>query len=162
MGVRSTGESNLIVLRVYDANHGNCGTLGFYGVTICGPSNLSCPDGFEPPMRPEGITVKKNRTIPFKAALFDNGNLVTGLVPPPVIEVTWVGHPEWVPPGEDGLSPGQSMDGNQFEFIDGYWQFNLSLKKCCSSAGEYIVTMESGDPTEYEITPTPTGSFVLE
>jgi hypothetical protein len=153
---------NLVVLRVYDHNGGNCGTLAFDGVKICGTSTLNCPDGFEPPMRPEGITVKKNRTIPFKAALYDNGDLVTELVPPPVIEVTWVGHPAWSPPEEDGLSPGQSMEGNLFEFIDGFWQFNLSVKKCCSAKGEYIVTMESGNIDDYEINPTPTGSFVVD
>jgi hypothetical protein len=113
------------------------------------------------------VKVKKNRVLPLKAELLDgDGYLVTDadITMPPVIQVMF-------DPGTGGdaedvtdyaLSAGQGTDGNQFEFSDGKWQFNLKTKNY-SAAGTYTITMVSGDKCEYVIgSPSCTATFVIE
>jgi hypothetical protein len=59
------------------------------------------------------------------------------------------------------LSAGAGTDGNQFEFLDSKWQFNLKAKNY-SATGTYTTTLESGDTDEYLVDPTCTGSFVID
>ena len=138
-----------------------------------GPS-LAC-QGFEPPMNlaylPPAVgggliarKVKRNRVLPFKATLVDgDGNIVTDLVSPPVIQVVY----QAVPMGAvvdvtaDALVNGKGTDGNQFELAGDRWQFNLRTKNY-SAAGTYTGTMVSGDVTEYVVDPTCEGVFVIE
>jgi parallel beta-helix repeat protein len=135
--------------------------MGAYEYTLV-PS-LDCPDGFMPPVQDGTIKVKKNRCIPFKAALQDEGgNPVTYLESPPIIQIVCepaVGGDAY---SVDGLPSGEATIGNQFQFIDGLWHFNLKVKNCCTAQGLYTVTMESGDPSEYEINPPPTATFLVD
>ena len=56
---------------------------------------------------------------------------------------------------------GAGTEGNQFEFLDSKWQFNLKTKNY-TAEGTYTTTMESGDTSEYVIAdPTCTGMFVI-
>jgi len=91
--------------------------------------------------------VKKNRALPFKAQLFDNGLLVTDLdiVAPPVIQVLFDSGLGVLPEDftDDALSAGQGTDGNQFEFGTDKWQFNLKTKNY-TAAGTYTISMVSG------------------
>jgi len=61
----------------------------------------------------------------------------------------------------DALPAGQGTEGNQFEFSDGKWQFNLQTKNF-SGSGTYDIYVLSGDPNEYTINPTCTATFVIE
>jgi len=62
---------------------------------------------------------------------------------------------------DDALPAGAGTDGNQFEFLDSKWQFNLKTKNY-SAAGTYTTTMESGDEAEYLIDPTCEATFVIK
>jgi hypothetical protein len=133
-------------------------------VKIYDPLTVTCT-GFEPPMDKGAVKVKKNRVLPLKAELLDgDGYLVTDsdITAPPVIQVIFqptVGDAEDVT--NEALSAGQGTDGNQFEFSDGKWQFNLKTKNY-SGAGTYTITMVSGDECEYVIDTTCTASFMIE
>lgn len=62
---------------------------------------------------------------------------------------------------DQALSAGQGMDGNQFVFSDGKWQFNLKTKNYTAS-GTYTITMVSVDECAYVIEPTCTAQFVIK
>lgn len=142
------------------------GTMTGATVKICEPELTATCSGFEPPMDKGAVKVKKNRVLPLKAELLDgDSNPVTDtdITAPPVIQVMF-------DPGtggavtdvsDDALSAGQGTDGNQFEFSDGKWQFNLKTKNY-TSPGTYTVTMVSGDKCEYVIDPMCTASFAIE
>jgi hypothetical protein len=137
------------------------------------PPIYSCV-GFEPPMnlayKPPALgggliarKVKRNRVLPYKATLVDeDGNIVTDLMSPPVIQVLY----EAVPMGgavdvtDDALVNGKGTDGNQFELAGDTWQFNLKTKNY-SSTGTYTGSMLSGDPAEYVVDPSCEGVFVI-
>ncbi len=125
---------------------------------------ISCV-GFEPPVANGPVKVKKNRVIPFKADLFElDGTPVTDLdiVAQPVVQVLFdsgVGPATDVT--DDALSAGQGTNGNEFEFNNSKWAFNLQTKNY-SAAGTYTVSMVSGDGDEYIIHPACEGTFVIE
>ena len=126
--------------------------------------SLTCV-GFEPPLDAGPVTVKKNRVLPFKALLINSDSQPVddlGIAALPVIQVLF----------EDGVSPavdvtdealpsGAGTDGNRFEFLGSKWHFNLKTRNYTAS-GTYVVTMESGDTSEYLIDPTCTGQFVID
>lgn len=132
-------------------------------MTSTGTTLYSCV-GFEPPMDIGAVTVKKNMVLPLKAELLDfGGNPITDadIPAPPVIQVIFTptaGPAEDV--SDEALSAGFGTAGNQFEFRDGKWQFNLKTKNY-SGSGTYTVTMVSGDLDEYTIDPTCTATFVI-
>jgi len=149
------------------------GELAFDNSQRNSVSSLSC-NGFEPPMNLAllpgpfgggeiGRTVKKNRVLPFKATLVDgDGNPVTDLIAPPVIDVSFdptIGPTEDVT--DDALTPGKRDDGNQFILAGDKWTFNLWTKNYTAD-GTYTVTMQSGDTDEYVIDPVCKGVFVIE
>jgi len=150
----------------------SAGYSAYYDFEPAGPA-YSC-DGFEPPMNLAylppamgggeiGRSVKRNRVLPFKATLLDgDGNPVTALNSPPVIQVTYV--PTVGPAADvtaDALTSGKRSDGNQFELTGDSWAFNLWTKNY-TAVGRYEATMVSGDPGEYVIDPTCRGVFVIE
>jgi len=127
--------------------------------------SLSCI-GFEPPLDKSPIKFKKNRVLPLKAQLDDNGSYITDadITAPPVVQVLFDsgagGEP--VDVSDDVLSAGHGTDGNQFVFTDeGKWQFNLKTNNYTAS-GTYTVSMESGDSSEYTIDSICTVDFVIE
>jgi hypothetical protein len=135
------------------------------GATVKIVTLLYSCSGFEPPMDKEAVKVKKNRVLPLKAELLDvDGYPVTDadITAAPVIQVIF---DSGTAPAEDvsndALSAGQGTEGNQFEFSDGTWQFNLKTKNYVAP-GTYTVTMVSGDENEYVIDPTCTAGFVIE
>ena len=60
----------------------------------------------------------------------------------------------------EALAAGQGTDGNQFEFNDPVWQFNLKTKNYTGS-GTYTVSIISGDSSEYTIDPAIEAQFVI-
>jgi hypothetical protein len=128
------------------------------------PKELEC-DGFKPPVHDGAIKVKKNRCIPFKAQLVDaSGYSMTDadIYAAPVIQVFFESAELGSEAIEvDALPAGVGTEGNQFEFIDGLWQFNLKTKNY-SASGTYTVTMESGNEDEYTISSSCTAEFVIE
>jgi hypothetical protein len=138
------------------------GIVALSNITVNGYCSkpYSC-QGFDSPMDKGLVMVKKNRVLPIKAQLLDeNGNLLTAGIAPPVINV-------WFTPQAGGdaidvtneaLATGQAMDGNQFVFSGGKWQFNLQIKNY-TALGVYTITMVSGDAEDYLILPTCTASF---
>lgn len=131
-----------------------------------GATAYAC-SGFEPPMADYPVTVKKSRALPLKAQVFDaDGYAMTDAQfdAPPVLQVLFDsgagGDP--VDVTDDALPAGLGTEGNQFVFTaGGNWQFNL-LTKNYSAPGTYIVTMETGDDTEYEIDPACVTEFVIQ
>lgn len=137
---------------------------GIYAIGYAVPAVYYCI-GFEPPMGEGAVKVKKNRVLPFKAELIDGLAFpVTDadIVAPPVIQVIFepmVGDAVDVSP--DALPAGHGTEGNQFEFSNGKWQFNLKTRNY-SAPGTYTVTMISGNEREYVIESTCTAVFVIE
>ncbi|MFY0676820.1 MAG: hypothetical protein JXR18_05995 [Neptuniibacter sp.] len=123
--------------------------------------SYSC-NGFVSPMN-KTVTVKKNRALPFKAILAGDTDANISefdVSAPPVINLTYISSALSSASEVDASSPGASFEGNQFQYIDGHWQFNLSTKQLAS--GTYTVKMLSGDNSEYEVNPTCLGSFVIK
>jgi hypothetical protein len=132
------------------------------GVLVVPPA-LSCV-GFDAPLDGGAVTVKKNRVLPLKGRLVDGaGQLVDdlGITTRPVLTVTF---DDGVNPAEDvtddALPAGAGSDGNQFEFLDTHWQYNLKTKNY-SASGTYTVTMVSGDSSEYTLEPECSAEFVI-
>jgi len=121
--------------------------------------------GFDPPMHNPPVKAKKNKALPLKAELADeNGDPIADLdvASPPVVQVTYVpAVGSAVDVSADAVSSGKGTDGNQFEFGDDKWQFNLKIVNYTAS-GTYTVSMTSGDTSEYSIDPTCTTSFVID
>jgi len=131
---------------------------------VCPPPPAYACVGFEPPMDKGAVKVKKNRVLPLKAELLDGEYSVTDadITAPPVIQVMYnSGAGPAVDANDDALSAGFGTEGNEFEFRDGKWQFNLKTKNY-SAPGTYTVTMVSGDSSEYIIDPMCTATFVIE
>ena len=88
----------------------------------------------------------------------------TDLNTDPVIQVLFTSYGEITAEdvSDEVLPAGHGTDGNEFEFTDdGIWQFNLKSKNY-SASGEYVVTVVSGDDSEYLIDPTCISSFVVQ
>jgi len=122
--------------------------------------------GFDPPMDKGPVKVKKNRVLPLKAELVDaDGYPVTNtdVIAPPLIQVMFDSGTggDAVDVTDDALAAGHGTDGNQFEFSDGKWRFNLKTKDYTAS-GTYTVAMVSGDGSEYIIDPSCEAVFVIE
>jgi hypothetical protein len=141
----------------------NYGRLQQFGSTAL---LLACA-GYMPPMASYPVTVKKNRALPLKAQVIaDDGSalIATDLTARPVVQVLYDsglgGDP--VDVTSEALSAGLGTEGNQFEFTDeGHWQFNL-LTRNYTAPGTYIVTMESGDDSEYVLDPSCVTEFVVQ
>jgi hypothetical protein len=122
--------------------------------------------GFEAPLDNSPIKFKKNKVLPLKAQLDNNGFSITDadITAPPVVQVRYdsavVGDPIDV---SDALLPaGFGSDSDQFVFTDeGKWQLNLKTKNY-TAPGTYSVSMETGDSSEYTITPPCSVDFVVE
>ena len=155
------------IFQLSNSAAGSGGDSATYDYTLkftVSDQTLACV-GYEPPVHDEAIKVKKNRSIPFLAKLYDNGVEVTDsdIASPPVIQVFY----EASTPVEDletfdGWSPGNAMDGNQFRYNSDFWEFILKLKNCCSAKGTYTVIMDTGDDSEYLINPTCQAQFVIQ
>ena len=122
--------------------------------------------GFEPPLASGPVTVKKNKALPLKAVLVDEAaSPVTDLdlITSPVVQVLFVpgagGDP--IDVTDQAFPAGQGTDGNLFVFSDGKWRFNLKTKNY-AALGTYLMSMVSGDPSEYEIDPTCESEFVID
>jgi hypothetical protein len=64
------------------------------------------------------------------------------------------------PPPEVLESVGKGDDGNQFSFSGSNWGFNLKTTNF-SGTGEYTVTVVSGDPSTYVVSPACEGTFCI-
>jgi hypothetical protein len=122
---------------------------------------ISCV-GFTPPMNKVVSVKKKNRVLPLKMVLLDNGTAITDLdiVASPVVGIEFTGGDPTDPGGEDFLPAGKGGAGNEFVFSGNNWGFNLQSKNF-AGAGTYMITAVSGDPAEYVIAPTCTAIFVI-
>jgi hypothetical protein len=140
-----------------------------FSFTYTPPSapNYSCT-GFQSPFDVAlSLNSKTNRAIPLKAQLFDkNGTLVTpdtlGAAPPPVVNVSYQSGGSPATDDTSLLEPlGSSSSGNQFSFdpTTNTWWFNLSTQPFTAS-GTYTVTLQSGDGTQYTVSPACSGQFV--
>jgi hypothetical protein len=119
--------------------------------------------GFDSPIGSDTVTVKKNRVLPLKASIqgenlqyIDDG-MVTAH---PVIQVTYQSGVNPAVDVTDDALTGAGTEGNQFKFIDNRWRFNL-LTKNYTAPGTYTIQMVSGDGSEYVITPSCIGTFVI-
>lgn len=127
---------------------------------------LSCL-GFESPLYTGSVRVRKNRALPIKGRLFDSdGNLITDMdIAPPVIKVIFTSSVNGVASDvtDDALHAGSGTDNNQFVYNSstGQWQFNLKTKNY-DAPGTYVITIASGDSSDYLIDPTCSASFIVE
>jgi hypothetical protein len=132
------------------------------------PSRSYSCKGFQPPFDVAlSLTTKTNRAIPLKAQLFDSSNnLVTpttlGTAPRPVVNVSYSSGTSAAIDDTALLDPlGQSSSGNQFNFdtTANTWWFNLASTPFAAS-GTYTVTLQSGDATQYQVSPQCSGKFI--
>lgn len=158
-----SGFDNLKAISVTNLSGNSRFSFDKVDVTATTAEAFSC-NGFSSPMD-KNVSVKKNRALPYKAVLNDSegAEINAGdIMVPPVISVSYSSSTS--PAGSvsvDTLSPGKSFDGNQFEYIDGKWQFNLSTSNYTAS-GNYFVEIASGDTGEYVIEPACIGSFTIK
>ena len=128
------------------------GVGDYFVVKVAFAAIFTCV-GFDPPLDTSPVKVKKNRVLPLKAEMLDSESLpITDLdvVAPPVIQVLFSavsGDPP-IDVTDDALPAGQGTEGNQFEFSDERWRFNLKTKNY-TAAGTYTISMVSGDASEY-------------
>jgi hypothetical protein len=111
------------------------------------------------------VTVNKRaRVLPFSMMLVgaDGFALTDADIDPPIITIG-------VTPGEEPISDdpplvlesvGKGEDGNLFSFNGMTWGFNLKTKNF-TGAGKYTVTVLSGDPLSYVVSPTCVGNFYI-
>lgn len=173
----SVSIDGMTLIDVIDLDPLPCGGIGIHAVWETEarfdnvfvyeiPPTYSCA-GYEPPMDSSPVTVKgKNRALPFKAELKENGSLVTDadIYALPVIQVLYNsgqgGDP--IDVTDNALPAGQGTEGNEFVFTDeGKWQFNLKLQNY-TAPGTYTVIMVSGNELEYRIEPTCEALFVIK
>ncbi len=132
-------------------------------VPVAQGMELSC-SGFDAPMNNGTVKVNKNRAIPLKATLTNSAGQLIGdseIDARPVLSVEFSSSgSSAVDVTSDALPAGQGTDGNQFEFVDGRWRYNLKTKNY-SGAGTYTVKLVSGDESEYSIDPSCEGEFVI-
>lgn len=141
------------------------------GIDSCGvtpePVNLISCEGFAPPMSADHpVGARKNRVLPMMMKLFNSEGLemrADDLPAAPVIQVMHTpgsGEPD-TDVTSDALAAGLGTEGNMFEYRgDAYWHFNLKVSNY-SAPGEYLVTVISGDESEYTIDPACVASFLV-
>jgi hypothetical protein len=121
--------------------------------------------GFDPPADRSRIGIRKNRVVPLKAQLLGEDGLPLSdadVAAPPQVQVEFSsGATNAIDVSSDSLSAGQGTDGNKFEFPDGRWRYNLKTSNY-TMPGTYIVSLISGDPSEYVVDPTCEVEFVVE
>lgn len=122
--------------------------------------------GFEPPLHEGPVTVRGSRALPLKAELVDEAGFPVDdafIAAPPVLQVMFNaasgGSP--IDVTGDALSAGRGTEGNQFEFSDGRWRFNLKTDNY-GATGDYQLSMASGDVQEYAVDPTCQATFVRD
>ena len=130
------------------------------------PPQYSCL-GFDSPMSNGAVKVKKNRVLPLKAQLAnEDGYLIdgAGLNSSPVLTVLFNSETAMaVDVSSEALSAGEGSDGNQFSFNfdKNLWQFNLKTKNY-SASGVYVLSLTTGDATEYRIDSSCVATFVIQ
>jgi len=133
--------------------------------TIPDPTPVLACLGFQPPVSNSVVKVKKNRAIPFKAQLIDGAGQYADDMLVSAFPVAQVLFDDGVNSAIDvsayALATGAGSDGNQFEFLDGTWQYNLKTSKF-TAKGTYTVTLQSGDTGTYIVGPVCVGQFVIE
>ena len=142
-----------------DADDPGVFTFGIESWTLVSPVPILTCTGFMPPFdAPLSIKKKSKRTIPVDMMLRDeDGDIVTDgdIVAPPVINVAFQGAATGdVPPVSNELmSVGSANDGNMFRFDTDsqQWIYNLGTRYF-AAPGVYLVTVQSGDTAEYQIT----------
>jgi len=122
--------------------------------------------GFEPPMDDGTVTVRGNRTIPFKFDLFsEDGSEMAGndLAAAPTIRVflTAGGGGDAVDVTDASLPAGLGTEGNAFVYTGNGWQYNLKTSEF-REKGTYTVLMTSGDEAEYLVEPTCVAWFEIQ
>lgn len=124
--------------------------------------------GFHEPMADYPVAAKKNRVFPLKMELMDEDGYEISdadLTAPPVVHVEFVAAEINAEPTDvsgDAYPAGEGTEGNQFVYTDeGVWQFNLKSKNY-TAAGEYAITVISGDDSEYIIEPLCMSSFIIQ
>lgn len=119
--------------------------------------------GFQPPMHNPPVKVKQDRALPLKMQLYDtNGNQVTDseISGVPLLKVEFsqeIGDP--IDVTDEAIAVGFGTEGNQFEYNDDKWQYNLKTSNY-SAAGTYTISIDVvGD---YVINPGCETSFVIK
>jgi len=143
---------------------GSDAATGTYNIAPASDAQVLSCSGFDSPLDDGAVKVKKNRALPFKARLQDESLQYVDdswLTAPPVIQVIFDdGSGGGDDVSNEALYAGAGTEGNQFEFINDQWQFNLKIKNY-SASGTYDVQMVSGDESEYVIDPTCDAQFAV-
>lgn len=126
------------------------------------PAQINC-DGFQSPMDKTISVKKKNRVLPLKMVCTDGDGKVLGDadIAAPLVEVDFSGGGSGTTPEDVYLTAGQGDEGNIFSYSNGVWQFNLQTKNF-NGTGTYAISAVSGAPSDYQISPSATGTFVVQ
>jgi len=118
--------------------------------------------GFDAPLDSGAVTVRKSRALPLKAQLLDDNAPVTQAATAPRLQVLY--SDELAAPvdvTDEALPTGESSQGNQFAYSDGAWRYNLSTKNY-TAKGTYLLSLVSGDQTEYLVDPPCSAAFFVK
>lgn len=126
------------------------------------PAQINC-EGFQSPMDQAVRVKKKNRVLPLKMICTDGGGKVLSDadIAAPLVEVDFSGGGSGTTPEDVFLAAGQGDEGNIFTYSNGVWRFNLQTKNF-DGTGVYDISAVSGAPSEYQISPSATGTFEVE
>lgn len=169
IGIKSVSPMKSVVLTSYSNTGSNKAAYAINQVDLkdCASApKLSC-EGFAAPMANYPVKLKKNRAFPLKMELFDESGIEQTnieLVAAPVVSVMFTASEteDALDVSGDTLAAGQATAGNQFDFnVNGLWQFNLKSNDFTAS-GTYLVTVVSGDESEYVIDSSCVTSFVTQ
>jgi len=141
-------------------------TDGFGGAWAVTALPVYSCEGFQSPFDVQlSIGPHTKKRIPLSAQLFDGTGLVgaSSIDVSPIAEVQLLS--ETGPANDDAelVVARKPRDGLKFEFDarTGNWTLNLSTREYMMP-GIYIVTMQSGDPNSYFISPRCVGTFVRQ
>jgi len=177
IGISSTTPMSSIQIVMDSTGNGSGSSTSWFAInqvtlTYCSDlpvepeiPEMSC-EGFAAPMAKGPVTAKKNRVFPLKMELLDEyGVLQTDLmIAAPLVTVlpTSSSAVAATDVNNDTLGAGHGSEGDQFDFTDdGIWQFNLKSKNYSASA-TYEISVVSGSPSEYVISPGCEASFVIK
>ncbi|MDB4640897.1 hypothetical protein OAF56_04610 [Pirellulaceae bacterium] len=129
---------------------GSIADLGAYPFLTFAPEYNT--GGFQAPLANGPVTVKGNRVLPLKVAIYDeDGAAITSFGTSPKVKVTFTasgGEP--IDVSAAALPEGVGESEGFFEVTDSFWHFNLETKPF-QDAGEYTIEIVSGDNSEYKL-----------
>lgn len=157
-GFKTTAGERIAGISLTNFNGGGIGFDNFKFNQLPNIPQLTCVDGFLPPLD-QVVSVKKKskKVIPVKCQLVDeSGALITAddIATPPVINITFNGTVFGTVPADDVdlLPTGAANDDNvmRYDWDENIWIYNLGTAQF-PTPGTYSIDVVPGDQSEYDL-----------